>query len=320
MWKEQLWMNYSCFSGVGSGSGKQCGLPGWGGLRNGALTQHDGQWFLRVFKHPEPLREKSIRNAQSSDLDSCVTTGILWDKYNLMESSSFVVLEVQVLSPYRWTQEPCQLVQFLLTSGCPHHWINVPFFNRAPTEVGWTCLVNVLLEETISSHLLQLSLVKCRQTAGILFRLLQFETSVVCAAEPNAHRLKRVQKSEPGEKRKSTSLPACISVVWAPFITLQWMSEWSAAIWALCCLRSAPSGWLTLGAHSSHCNPRPFLFGLNVRLWVVLFFFFFCTLVGELVYYGCVGCEGFFSVLLEVYQVVIWVIFALCPEAGMAHP
>jgi len=114
-------MNYSCFSGVGSGSGKQCGLPGGGGLRNRSLTQHDGQWFLRVFKHPEPLREKSIRNAQSSDLDSCVTTGILWDKYNLMESSSFVVLEVQVLSPYRWTQEPCQLVQFLLTSGCPHH-------------------------------------------------------------------------------------------------------------------------------------------------------------------------------------------------------
>lgn len=281
MWKEQLWMNYSCFSGVGSGSGKQCGLPGWGGLRNGALTQHDGQWFLRVFKHPEPLREKSIRNAQSSDLDSCVTTGILWDKYNLMESSSFVVLEVQVLSPYRWTQEPCQLVQFLLTSGCPHHWNNVPFFNRAPTEVGWTCLVNVLLEETISSHLLQLSLVKCGQTAGILFRLLQFETSVVCAAEPNAHRLKRVQKSEPGEKRKSTSLPACISVVWAPFITLQWMSEWSAAIWALCCLRSAPSGWVTLGAHSSHCNPRPFLFGLNVRLWVVLFFFFFLHIGGR---------------------------------------
>lgn len=77
-------MNYSCFSGVGSGSGKQCGLPGWGGLRNDALTQHDGPWFLRFFKYPEPLREKSVRSAQSSNLDCRVTAGILWNPPHLL--------------------------------------------------------------------------------------------------------------------------------------------------------------------------------------------------------------------------------------------
>lgn len=85
--------------------------------------------------------------------------------------------------------------------------------------------------------------------------------------------------------------------------------------WVVCCLKSALSGWVSL---SAACPSHQTIFVSPKR--VIVADAIFCALVGEMLYYCHIGISPRLPVLLDVYQVLIWVIFVVCPEAWTAHP